>query len=222
MEQFHSSLRSLAEHCQLGHLEYELLRDIFTANMIDPEIQKELVKVTLSPERALEVAIGIELGARNQLTIQSMNAITPLDKQENVMAISSSRFRGTGRPPRTNTYTMTRQTSHNSRKCGQPWTIDHRSKCQAIGQTCRRCNKPNHFARECKSNLNRPTDPQRVNEIENNNLEEITEDVNNISIDNEVQSQYNNSEDDYSVIKLSFEKDKTTPAKLEIQYGNSI
>ena len=49
MEQFHSALRSLAEHCQLGHLEDELLRDIFTANMIDTEIQKELLKVTLSP-----------------------------------------------------------------------------------------------------------------------------------------------------------------------------
>ena len=82
MEQFHSALRSLAEHCQLGHLEDELLRDIFTANMIDPEIQKELLKVTLSPERALEVAIGIELGARNQLTILSKNAFTPMDKQE--------------------------------------------------------------------------------------------------------------------------------------------
>ena len=140
-EQFHSALRSLAEHCQLGHLEDELLRDIFTANMIDPEIQKELLKVTLSPERALEVAIKIELGAKNQLTILSKNALTPMDKQENVMAVSSSRFRGTGRPPWTNTSTLARQTSHNCRICGQPWTMDHRSKCQAMGQTCRRCNK---------------------------------------------------------------------------------
>ena len=50
MEQFHSALRSLAEHCQLGDLEDELLRDIFTANMIDQEIQKELLKTTLTPE----------------------------------------------------------------------------------------------------------------------------------------------------------------------------
>ena len=221
MKPFHSALCSLAEHCQRGHLEDELLRDIFTANMINPEIQKELLKVTLSPERALKVAIGIELGARNQLTIQSKNALAPMDKPENVMVISSSRFRGTGRPPRTNTPAIKRQTSHNCRNCGQPWTIDHRSKCQAIGQTCRRCNKPNHFATVCKSNLNRPTNTQRVNEIENNNLDAITENVNNISIDNEVQSQYTNSEDDYTVNMLSPEKDKTTPAKLEIQYGNS-
>ena len=57
-EQFHSDLRSLAEFCQLGALEDDLLRDIFTAKMTDPEIQKELLKVTLEPEKALELAIS--------------------------------------------------------------------------------------------------------------------------------------------------------------------
>ena len=40
MEQFLSSLRSLGEHCQLVQLEDDLLKDIFTANMIDQELQK--------------------------------------------------------------------------------------------------------------------------------------------------------------------------------------
>ena len=53
--------RSLAEHCQLAHLEDELLRDIFTANMIDHKIQKELLKTALTPEKALELAVSIEL-----------------------------------------------------------------------------------------------------------------------------------------------------------------
>ena len=59
MEQFHSALRSLAEFCQFGALEGDLLRDIFTANMTYPEIQKEHLKVTLDPENALELAISI-------------------------------------------------------------------------------------------------------------------------------------------------------------------
>ena len=76
MEQFYSALRSLAEHCQLADLEDELLRDIFTANMIVQEIQKELLKTTLSPEKALELAVSIELGIRSQLAIQAKQ---PLD-----------------------------------------------------------------------------------------------------------------------------------------------
>ena len=71
MEQFHSALRLLAKHCQLADLEDELLRDIFTANMIDQEIQKELLKATLTPKKALELAVSIELGIRSQLAIQA-------------------------------------------------------------------------------------------------------------------------------------------------------
>ena len=97
MEQFHSALRSLAEFCQLGALEDDLLRDIFTANMTDPEIQKELLKVTLEPEKALELAISIELGARSQLAIQAKHTSDPsmvsiVGRSEPVLAISSSRY----------------------------------------------------------------------------------------------------------------------------------
>ena len=65
VEQIHSALRSLVEHCRLADLEDELLRDTFTANMIDQEIQKELLKTTLTPEKAFELAVSIELGIRN-------------------------------------------------------------------------------------------------------------------------------------------------------------
>ena len=57
--------RSLAELCQLGTLEGKLPKDIFTVNMIDPEVQKELLKVKLEPKKALELAISIKLGARS-------------------------------------------------------------------------------------------------------------------------------------------------------------
>ena len=76
MKRFHSALRSLAEHCQIVDLEDELLRDILTANLIDQEIQKELLKTTLTPEKALELAVSIELGIRSQLAIQARQ---PLD-----------------------------------------------------------------------------------------------------------------------------------------------
>ena len=227
IEQFHSALRSLAEHCQLGALEEELLRDIFTANMTDHEIQRELLKVTLSPERTLEVAIGIELGARRELAIQAKHAQPTVrtllsTRRDEVMAISSSRYRGSNRPTRYITQISGRTSaSHNCRNCGSLWTMDHKSKCQAMGQVCRRCNKPNHFAEVCSSNLNRPTNNQRVNEIQNSELENTTEKVNNLSLENDIQSQYAESDDDYTVNILSPENDKSTTYKLEIQFGNS-
>ena len=99
MEQFHSVLRSLAEFCHLGALEDNLLRDIFTVNVTDTEIQKELLNKTLDPEKALELAISIELRARSQLAIQAKNTTDPsmvlvVGRSEPVLAISSSRYRG--------------------------------------------------------------------------------------------------------------------------------
>ena len=154
MEQFHSALRSLAEICQLGALEDNLLRDIFTAKLTDPEIQKELLKATLDPEKAFELAISIELGARNQLAIQAKNTtdtsiVSIVGRSEPVFAIISSRYRGSYRgnfsrprgkynPLRGNRNQSNRQQfqQHNCRNCGQRWTQEHRAKCQAIGQSC--------------------------------------------------------------------------------------
>ena len=239
MVQFHSALRSLADFCQLWALEDDWLRDIFTANMIDPEIQKELLKVTLEPEEALELAISIELGARSQLAIRAKNTTDPsmvtiVGRSETVLAISSSRYRGNYRgnfsqprgnyqSPRGNSYQSNRQQfqQHNCRNCGQPWTQEHRTKCQAIGQTCRRCNKPNHLAKVCRSKLSIYTNNRNVNEIIEPDETQNEEQINMVSLNNEIGSIREVSEDDYMVNLISPTETSPTPTKLHIKFGNT-
>ena len=236
MEQFHSALRSLAEHCQPADLEDELLRDIFTANMIDQELQKELLKTTLSPEKALELAVSIELGIRSQLAIQARQTLdasaTPfIGRDEPVMKISSSRFRGSSRPPTTppgmgrwngrGMNNNSRASTHNCRNCGQPWDSNHRARCQAIGQRCRRCNKQNQYAKVCRSNLNRPQSGRSVNEIDNQGLDQQTQGISMISLNRDTHSTYDDSSDEYSVNMMQTPDDPTPPSKLHIQYGHS-
>ena len=136
MEQFHSALRPLAEFCQLGALEDGLLRDIVTANIYDPEIQKELLKVTLDPKKALELAISIELGARSQLAIQAKHTSDPsmvsiVGRSEPVLAITSSKYRGNFRgnysQPR-GTFTQLRGNNKNNQ-----------SNRQQVQHNCRNC-----------------------------------------------------------------------------------
>ena len=221
MEQFHSALRSLAEFRQLGALEDDLLRDIFTANMTVPEIQKELLKVTLDPEKALELAISIDLGARSQLAIQAKHTsdtsmVSIIGQSESVLAISSSRYRGNFRgnysQPR-GTFTQPRgnnnnnqsnrqHVQHNSRNCGQPWAQDHRAKCQAYGQICRRCNKPNQLAKVCRSNLTRNNN-RNINEIEERNEPPYEDNINLVSLNDEIESITHDSEEDYNVNLVS-------------------
>ena len=205
--------------------------------MIDQEIQKELLKTTLTPEKALELAVSIELGIRSQLAIQARQPVDArtipfIGREEPVMEISSSRYRGSNRP--LSTYRGTtrgigrasinnnnRTPTHNCRNCGQPWNANHRTMCQATGQTCRRCNKQNHFAKVCRSNLNRPQLGRSVNEIENQGLDQTTQGINMIAPNLDTHSTYDDSTDDYSVNMMESPDGPTTPCKLHMQYDNS-
>ena len=75
--------RELSENCELGSQEDTLIRDLFNANMQDPEIQKMLLRETLEPPQVLLLAINKELGQRNQIQISNtqpaahVNAISP-------------------------------------------------------------------------------------------------------------------------------------------------
>ena len=204
---------------------------------MDQEIQKKLLKTTLTSEKALELAVSIELGIRSQLAIQarqpsdtSTNRFNGRDEQ--VMEISSSLYRGSNRPlstyrgttrgnGRVTNSNINRTPTHNCRNCGQPWDANHRTKCQAIVQRCRRCNKQNHFAKVCRSNLNRPQSSRSINEIDNQGLDQPSQGKNMITHNPDTQSTYDDSADDYSVNMMETPDDSTTPPKLQIQYGHS-
>ena len=67
-----------------------IIRDIFNTNMLDEDIQRELLRYTADPERALSIAVSIEIGHQTQQLISSNN--------NNSIAILSihqfSQFRG--------------------------------------------------------------------------------------------------------------------------------
>ena len=62
VEHFYGKLKELAENCDFENKEETLIRDVFITNLMDPEIQKELLKQTDEPRQALELAINMELG----------------------------------------------------------------------------------------------------------------------------------------------------------------
>ena len=65
------------ENRSLGDEETTLIRDTFIFNMLDHDTQKELLRETVSPTKALRVAIQMEMGAQNQQKInQNLNIAT--------------------------------------------------------------------------------------------------------------------------------------------------
>ena len=128
---------------------------------MDPEIQKELLKQTVEPRQALELAINMELGMRNQHQIQQHNKI---DVPANVNAVQ---FNNNPRKPYwQNTNNVPKQNNCSKlycSKCGGTWFPNHREKCIVKGKTCNNCGLLNHFAKVCrKKNTNKkPQDPKK-------------------------------------------------------------
>ena len=111
-----------------------MIRDDFITNLIDPEIQKELLKQTIEPRQALELANNMELGMRNQHQIQQHNRIVIPASVNAVQFPNSSRT-----PNRQNANNFPRQNNRSTlycSNCGGIWLPNHRDKCIAKGKTC--------------------------------------------------------------------------------------
>ena len=125
VEHLYGKLNELAENCDFENNEEILIRDVFIINLIDPEIQKELLKQTVEPSQVLELAINMELGMRNQLQIQQHNKILIPASVNAVQFPNSSRT-----PNWSNQYNFQRQKNRSTlycSNCGGIWPPNHRT-----------------------------------------------------------------------------------------------
>ena len=119
IEHFFGKLKELSENCELGSQEDTLIRDLFIANMLDPEIQRELLRETLEPAQALRLAINMELGQRNQLQITNSQSAPQFNA-----VIPQRSFRPPSQRP--TTYSFTRPPNQLCRNCGLTWSANHK------------------------------------------------------------------------------------------------
>ena len=61
VEKFCGKLKELAVNCDFKNKVETLISDVFITNLMDPEIQMELLKQTVEPRQALELAWNLEL-----------------------------------------------------------------------------------------------------------------------------------------------------------------
>ena len=63
IKEFYGNLKEISKN--LGEKGDTIIRDVFIANMQNKDIQKELLKETVEPDKALAIAINIEMGTLN-------------------------------------------------------------------------------------------------------------------------------------------------------------
>ena len=191
IEKFYGHLKELSKNCDLGEKGDTIIRDVFIANMQNEDNQEELLKETVEPDKALAVAINIEIGTPNQLKMTaSKSELNSTVNQLQRMSIANA-----------NTFSNMNTTAwKKTTTChffGMSCTSEHRNKCPAHGKKCNNCGIENHFAKVCR----KPKDPgsypkprPRVNNVEKDdptdNVNQIAEDFNP-----DLESNYSSDED---------------------------
>ena len=61
IDKFYGHLKELSENCDLGEKGDTIIRDVSVASLQNEDIQKELPKETVEPDKALAIAINIEI-----------------------------------------------------------------------------------------------------------------------------------------------------------------
>ena len=73
VEHFYGTLKELADNGDFENKDVTLIRNVFITTLIDPEIQKDLLKQRVEPRQELELALNMQLRMRNQHQIQQHN-----------------------------------------------------------------------------------------------------------------------------------------------------
>ena len=185
--------------------------------MQNEDIQIELLKETVEPDKAMEIAINIEMGSLNEL---KMNA----SKSElNSTLNQVQRMRIANATPFSNRNTTARKKPATCHFCGMNWTLEHQNKCPARGKKCNNYGIENHFANVCR----KPKDPgsypkprPRVNNVEK---DDQTDNVNQILADFNPDLESNYSSDDDNVASVSSADSSTSieAINLPVVLGNT-
>ena len=179
VESFYGRLIELAEICTLGSEETTLIHGAFILNMIDHDTQKELLKETVEPSKALKITIQIKKGAQNQHKINqslmsSSNSVNLINNHQirNRNANSQQAKRDFTRYA---TVPQNYQPTSICMNCGLRWNHNHKQICSANGKKCSNCGITGHFARKCRKPKKSPRQTQKAQEPNVNQIDQSPE-----------------------------------------------
>ena len=196
-------------------------------NMLDNDIQRKLLSDTVDPERALCIAVSMEMGHQNQQRISSNNNNSATGNTINAIQ-SFNRFCDAGACGN-QSGRVNRAAMGQCRGCGQVWTPTLRPVCPALGKKCNHFCLLNHFAKVCRKKLNNTRNSRPDNRINNVETAETTEqithsehqNVNYINYYEQLNSDYDFSDDNYVATVENISTPSIALQNMTITIGNT-
>lgn len=156
---YYSRLRCAVIECNYGDAQDRMLRDKIIQGLNDKPLQERLIRETSKKTKTLlEVVSECKTAEHSKAQASEMN-----ENKLSVDAIKKIKSRNT----------ISRNNQNSSQKkeidctyCGKHHAI---KKCPAYGSKCRKCDGKNHWAKMCKTKVNKHRDGQRIHAIEEEN-----------------------------------------------------
>ena len=155
-EQFIRSLYEISENCDFGTAKNDRIRDAIVIGILDKELSEKMqLKDDLTLENASTMARQSELvksQVRDQTqptTVNEVRGARARPRQPTAGPKPRSQPQGGLRPMQKSTVKQQRNISTQCTRCNR--RHGNQGQCPAMGQTCKKCNKLNHFAVCCKT-----------------------------------------------------------------------
>ena len=150
IDQYHTRLRALGETCEFHDIDFEIILQI-VLHGTSSRLRKQALR-----DNKITLKNLLLVGRQEEMSKFQAAAIEGKETEE----ISyCQKKRSTNQ--RNIHPGSTGKTCNN---CGGEWPHQN-GKCPAKGQTCRTCNKPNHFARQCRSKPKRQHKAHKYNAV---------------------------------------------------------
>lgn len=154
IEEYLTVLQNLSLTCELDKLREGIVRDMFICGLSEdnnPIREQLLAEGDITLQKATEKAKAMEMSRKESTRLQEASNFVGGVQKNYQTKKKEDRAKAVAEPKSQSTRQSTAgaRAAPSCARCGQV----HRFKCPAMGVTCRRCQKPNHFEKMCKSQV---------------------------------------------------------------------
>ena len=138
LKNYWNELNGLAAKCNFGAITDSLVKDVFTVNMINQEVQQKLcTEPKPTAAETIQFAVAYEEGTLRQQSFGTLDKPNIKTEVTDVNNINQTNKR----------WGPTKKCF----RCEGVFTPQHLKECKALGVTCMKCGKKGHFARCCQT-----------------------------------------------------------------------